>query len=229
MMEAPRPKTIQDLPQFTVTAFRRGATSDSGYTHFELEGSFDRITAAIDSPWFWLLYGERECICASLESLDKASNAALLTCDEQTEPRILGQSLAFLSPYWQAFHVWMVLEPRWVWERKELGGSDAVAEDYEAEEPSFVDGREIRVWTKVEPLAGARGQTRHYPASDQTLPVRPGTRIVPSMWDHEHCELCRTHIDAGQFGYCDLSEHWLCEKCHAQYVVNNDLAFIDEL
>jgi hypothetical protein len=221
-------KTLADLPQFTVTAVCRGETSDTGYTHFEIEGSFDRITKTMDGHWFWALYGERECVCASLESLDREGNTALLSFEEENEPQILGQKLACLSPYWQAFHVWMVLEPRWIWEQKEVQGTDAVAEDYEADEVSLIEGREIKVWTKVEPAASGRGKTRYYPAADQTLPVRPGTRIVPSVWDHEHCELCRAHIHAGEVGYCDLSNHWLCEQCHARYVVNHDLAFIDE-
>jgi hypothetical protein len=111
-MDAPKPKTIEDLPQFIVTGMRRGETGETGYAHFELDGSFDRITETMDGHWFWLLYGERECICASLESLDKKSNVALLTCEEETEPQILGQRLACLSPYWQAFHIWMVSDPR---------------------------------------------------------------------------------------------------------------------
>ncbi|MGA7156391.1 MAG: hypothetical protein WBY53_06075 [Acidobacteriaceae bacterium] len=227
--KASKPKTLEDLPQFTVTGIRRGATAESGYTHFELDGVFDRITETMDGLWFWLLYGERQCLCASLESLDRTSKVAFLTCEEESEPQVMRQRLACLSPYWQAVNVWMVLEPKWIWQREKLCGIDAVAEDYEAKEISIIDGREIKVWTKLEPRDADRGQSRYYPASDQTLPVRSGTRIVPSGWGHEHCELCRAHIDAGEFGYCDPSQHWLCEQCHSRYVVNHDLAFIDEL
>lgn len=228
-MDAPKLKTLEDLPQFLVATMRRYETGNTGYTHFQLEGTFDCITEFMDGHWFWLLYGERNCLCASLELLDKKSRVAILTFEEKVEPQIVGQRLACLTPYWQAFHVWMVLEPRWIWERKQLHGTDAVVEDYEAKEMSIVDGREIRVWTKVEPVVAGKGQIRYYPASVQTVPVRAGTRIVPSVWDHEHCELCRAHIDVGGFGYCDLDGHWVCEECHSKYVIPHDLAFIDEL
>ncbi len=228
-MEPHKTKTLADLPQITVTAVRVGLASDAGYTYFEIDVSFDGIPEMMNGNWFWALFGERECACVSVQSLDRERNTAVLTFEDEAEPQILGKQLACLSPYWQAFHVWMVLEPRWIWERKEVQGTDAVAEDYEADDVSLIEGREIKVWTKIEPAAGGRGQTRYYPAEDQTLPVRPGTRIVPSVWDHEHCELCRAHIHAGEFGYCDLSEHWLCEECHRKYVVPHDLAFIDEL
>jgi hypothetical protein len=222
-------KSLEDQPQFTVIDIRRGATSDSGYTHFEIDGTFDRITETMETHWFWLLYGERECICASVNTLDKASRKASLTFEDESEPQIKGQRLAFLSPYWQAVDVWMVLEPKWVWQKEQFRGTDAVAEDYEAKEISIIDGREIRVWTKLEPIESGRGQSRHYPAEDQTLPVRSGNRIVPSAWGHEHCKLCRAHVNAGEFGYRDPSAHWLCEQCHSRYVITHDLTFIDEL
>ena len=228
-MDSRKLKTLEDFPKFIVTGVRRGATSDTGYTRFELDGSFDRVVEQIDPHWFWLLFGETECLCAGLKSLDSETKAAILTCDEKSEPKIVGQALAYLSPYWQAYHVWMVLDPRWGWERTQFHGTDAVAEDYESKDLSIVEGREVRVWTKMEPLEGGGGQSRHYPAPDQTLPVRTGTRLVPSGWGHEHCELCRAHINAGQFGYCDPGDRWMCEKCYGRYAVGHDLAFVDEL
>ena len=228
-MEPRKLKRLEDFPQFIVTGVRRGATSDAGYTRFELDGSFDRVGETLDPSWFWLLFGEREYLCASLKSFDNETKAAILTCEEASEPKIVGRALAYLSRYWQAFHVWMVLDPRWTWERKQLRGTDAVAEDYESKDVAIVEGREVRVWTKMEPVEGRGGQSRHYPTADQTLPIRPGTRLVPSGWGHEHCELCHAHIDVGQFGYCDPEARWMCEKCHGRYVVGHDLAFVDEL
>lgn len=32
-----------------------------------------------------------------------------------------------------------------------------------------------------------------------------------------------------QFGYCDMNDRWLCEKCYERYVLRRDLAFVDEL
>lgn len=58
-MEARIPKTLEDFPTLSVTAMRRGATSDTGYTRFEFDGNFDRVIEGMDSTWFWLLFGGR--------------------------------------------------------------------------------------------------------------------------------------------------------------------------
>jgi len=64
-------KTLTDFPQFI--GFCRAAWQDFSrrYTRFELDGKFDRIIADIDPHWFWLLFGENDCLCATLPSLDK--------------------------------------------------------------------------------------------------------------------------------------------------------------
>jgi hypothetical protein len=230
-MEVRKPKTLEDFPQFEVIALRRGPRAYEGYIHYELEGRLDH-TIEIDSAgpqWFWLLFGKRGYLCASVQSLNKETNAAVLTFEAVDEPDIVGHTLAYLSPYWQGFHVGMVLDPGWGWEKRQFQGIDAVAEDYESKDVSIVGGREIRVWTKLEPAGAGGGQSRHYPATDQTLPIRSGTRVVPSGWGHEHCELCRAHIDGGAFGYSDPGERWMCVKCYERYVMRRDLAFVDEL
>jgi hypothetical protein len=106
------PKTLKDFPQFIVSAVLGGKTLPTGYTRFELDGKFDRVIADIDPHWFWLLFGENDCLCVTLQSLDKETRAAILTCDvRRDEPRVAGQTLAYLSSYWQAYHVWMVIAP----------------------------------------------------------------------------------------------------------------------
>lgn len=227
-MEIRKRKTLRDFPKFTVIAIRRGMTSAEGYISFELDGSFDDCIE-IDPHWFWLVFGEGDYLCAVPKSLDQETKAATLTFEATEEPKIVGQALAYLSPYWQGYHVRMVLDPNWVWKRAQFQGTDAVAQDYESKEVSIVNGREIRIWMKLEPLEVRGGQSRHYPADDQTSPPNPEIRRIPSGWGHEHCELCNAHIDAGQFGYCDSEERWMCEKCYERYVVQRDLAFVDEL
>jgi hypothetical protein len=222
-------KTLEDFPKFIVSAVRRGKTSADGYTRFELDGKFDRIIADIDPHWFWLLFGENNCLCATLQSLDKQTLAANLTCDVKDEPRVAGETLAYLSSYWQAYHVWMVLDPTWGWKKKRFQGADAVAQNYDAKETSIVDGCEVRVWTKLELAEGREGASRHYPSSHQSLPPSSERQLVAGGWDHEHCDLCRSHIDAGEFGYCDPGGHWMCEKCYERYVIQRDLAFVDEI
>src|ERR1700685_2973799 len=104
-----RPKSLADFPHFLVSAVRRGETSADGYTRFELDGRFDRVIREIDPNWFWLLFGERDSVCATLQSLDNEALVAVLSCNESNEPEATGKTLAYLSPRWQAYHVWMVL------------------------------------------------------------------------------------------------------------------------
>jgi hypothetical protein len=85
-MEIHKPKTLEDLPKFVATAVCRGTTSKDGYTSFELEGSFDRILESTFDKiiadaiprWFWLLFGERGCLCPMLKSFEKEASTAIL-------------------------------------------------------------------------------------------------------------------------------------------------------
>jgi hypothetical protein len=219
-----KPKKLEDLPQFSVAAVRH-----IGASRFELAGKFDHAIESTDPSWFWLLIGKDDCLCVTLETLDVQSQTAMLSCDANDEPRVVGMSLACLSAYWQAYHVWMVLDTAWGWEKKLLQGVDAIAEDYDAKDISIVRGREVRVWTKLEPAEGVMGVSRHYPAEDQTLPPSSERRLVAGGWGHEHCELCRTHVDARGIGYCDPGGRWMCQKCYERYVLQRDLSFVDDL
>jgi hypothetical protein len=227
-MNIRKPKTLDDFPRFEVATVRRGETSADGYTKFELDGQFEHIIEAIDPQWFWLLGREGVSLCVTPMSLNRETRRAVLACDRENAPNVAGQTLFYLSPYWQAENVWMVLDPNWGWNRTQFEGIDAVSEDYEAEDVSIVGGREVRIWTKLEPADRRRGASRHYPASDQTS-LNSAPRIVPGGWGHEHCDLCKSHIDAARFGYRDPRGHWMCEKCYERYVVPRDLSFVEEL
>jgi hypothetical protein len=224
-----KPKTLEDFPRLVVENVTRGVTAADGYTRFELRGRFDRIIDEKEQEWFYALFGTRDSVCVTLQSLEKGTRATVLTCDEKDDPNLLGQSLTHLGRRWQPYKIWMVVEPNWRWERQTFPGIDAVAEDYEAKDVSIVDGREVKVWTKLEPVRSGEGLSRYYPASDQAVPSGSTSRFVPLGWDHEHCELCNAHIDAGHSGYCDPDEHWLCEQCYERFVVPHDLAFVDEM
>lgn len=225
-----KPKTLDDFPSFTVTCVRRGETFPMGYTEFELGGTFGKLNQikGIESAWFWLLIGEHDCLCAQVRSLDKDTGAALVTCDRQKMPDILGEKLFYLSPYWQAFNIWMVLDPNWGWERVQFQTADAVAENHEAPDISIVDGREVRKWTKLERADKKGHVSRYYPAQDQSS-TEASPKTIPHGWDHEHCDLCRVHINAGVFGYRDPDDRWMCESCYEKYVMQRDLSFVDEL
>jgi hypothetical protein len=81
-MEIHKRKTLEDFPKFVVTGVRPGATSEAGYTPFELEGGFDGIPPSsfnhvvdgIGPLWFWLVFGMRGYICASVQSHSKETN-----------------------------------------------------------------------------------------------------------------------------------------------------------
>ncbi len=227
-MEVRPLKTLEDFPKFVVTALRRGPTATEGYTHFEIDGSFDRAIKLVGPQWFWLLIGKRGCLCASVRSLNEPTNEAVLTFDAREQPDIVGSTLFYFPAGWQAFHVWMVLDPNWGWERKQFAGADAIAETYQSRNVSIVNGREVTAWTKLSPANTQPGQSRHYPAADPGASASE-PRLIPLGWDHEHCELCREHIDIGMFGYRDSNERWVCENCYARYVTRRDLAFVDEL
>jgi hypothetical protein len=38
-------------------------------------------------------------------------------------------------------------------------------------------------------------------------------QVVTNGWDHEHCELCRTHIDPGDYAYTKTDNVWVCLTC----------------
>jgi len=116
----------------------------AGCTRFELVGRFDSSIEDLDPHWFWLLFGKND-LCATMQSLDRETQTAVLTCDVKDEPKVAGESLAYLSPRWQAYHVWMILGSAWGWERKRFHGANAVAEDYDVGETSVVEGRDDAV------------------------------------------------------------------------------------
>src|SRR3984957_4110643 len=146
-MEIHKRKTLEDFPKFIVTGVRPGATSEAGYTSFELEGGinevppsgFNHVVDGIGPLWFWLVLGTRGYICASVQSHIKETNATVLTFEVKGEPNIApGQGLAYLSSYWQGYHVGMVLDPNWGWERMKFAETDAIAENNKAKKVSIV-------------------------------------------------------------------------------------------
>jgi hypothetical protein len=207
-METSPPKTLEDFPKFVVTALRRGTTAEAGYTHFEIEGSFDRAVEDISLHWFWLLFGSRGSLCAGVQSFDKQTRAAVLTFETTDEPDIVGHKIAYLSPYWQAYHVWMILDEDSRWEKTTFSAIDAVSESFTAN-----DGQHYRKLSKKNEGEG----------------LSAGTQIVSGGWDHEHCELCNKHIDAGDRAYKNRENLWVCVNCFEKYFSRKNLSFVDEL
>jgi hypothetical protein len=228
-MNSKNQKTLEDFPKFRVSRVTRGETDPQGFTTFELDGEFDRSVGRVgEITWFWLLIGDRLAVCAQWKSSGEDSCHPTLVVHEKALPEIVGKTLYYLSPAWQAFHIWMVLDEKWGWAHVRFQAVDAVAEAFLAKDVSIVDGREVKTWTKLK-RADKRGFVERYaPAAEQTL-SEAEPHVVPGGWDHEHCELCRRHINPGDFGYRDRDERWMCETCYNKYVMRRDLSFVDEL
>lgn len=228
MNSKPR-KTLEDFPKFSVSQLTRVGTDSQGFTRFELNGEFDRpIQPQGEITWFWLLTDDHAAVCAQWKSVGPGT-AATVVADEKEMPEIVGKTLYYLSPAWDARDIWMVLDEHWGWQRVLFKSVDAVAERHEATDVSIVDGREVKTWTKLS-RADKRGSTERYaPMPDGTLASGTAPQLVPGGWDHEHCQLCRRHINNGDFGYRDEDDHWLCENCYDKYVKPRDLSFVDDL
>ena len=228
MNSKPR-KTLEDFPQFSVSHLTRVGTDSQGCTRFELNGDFDHpIQRQGEITWFWLLIDDDAAVCAQWKSVGPGG-AATVVVDEKEMPEIVGRTLYYLSPPWDARDVWMVLDEHWGWQRVLFKAVDALAERYEASDVSIVDGREVKTWTKLS-RADKRGSTERYaPMLDNTLASGTAPQLVPGGWDHEHCHLCKGHINNGDFGYRDEDDQWLCESCYDKYVKPHDLSFVDDL
>jgi hypothetical protein len=123
----------------------------------------------------------------------------------------------------------MVLDKQWGWQHVRFQAVDAVATTYQAKDVSMVDGREVQTWTKLQRADKHTSTERYAPAAEQASLSGGAQQVIPGGWDHEHCQLCRGHIDHGDFGYRDQDELWMCESCYNKYVKSHDLSFIDEL
>jgi hypothetical protein len=222
-------KRVEDLPHFLVTGIKKGKSHDTGQADFELSGVFDKVDGVSEGR-AWLLLPERDCLIGDLESLDLVAKTAVYRTALDTEPHVIGSKLPYLDGYWQAYHVWMVLEPRWTWKPVLFQARDAIGRKFQ-EQVQMIDGPESKEWIEIKELAGQGGKRRYYPVG----PERPtafsinADGIVASGWDHEHCELCNTHIEPGVQAYVDPSEHWVCKGCYTKYVLPHDLSFIGTL
>lgn len=151
---------------------------------------------------------------------------------EESIPELVDTRLPYLEERWKAVHVWMVVEPEWIWDKVRFEAQDARASRYEAEDVSIIEGQEVKEWIKLERADGRGRTTRYcpvYPVGGADLPLARPDGLIPGGWSHEHCELCRNHIEADNFGYVDRSEHWVCGACYEKYVIAHDLSFLDDL
>lgn len=224
-------KTMDDLPQFKVSAVRHGENRDDGRTNFELAGVFDR-TESVSEGRCWLLLPRKDVLIdftGQLKFLEGGTRAAVYQTYEEPTPDVVGLALAYLSPQWEPYHVWMVTEPNWRWDRKAFHATDATAKRIEGNGVSIVDGQEVREWIEIKNIGKNSHLSRYYPVlpDGRTIlpPIGPDG-VIRGGWDHVHCQICDQHIVAESYGYIDPGEHWVCEACYGKYVVSHDLSFI---
>jgi len=221
-------KTIEDLPHFRVLAV---IESDARKNDFEFSGTFDRTGGVVEGRCSLLLPGKDILIGlnGSLKFVDAALGTASFDTSDESMPPVVGLDLVYLNANWEPYHVWMVAEPRWRWNRALFQAGDANAKSVEGNGVSIVEGEEVRSWIEIRQVGKERGLARFYPvfpSGRTTLPPVGPDGVVKGGWDHVHCELCSSHVNAGQYGYVDLAEHWVCESCRDKYVARRDLSFI---
>jgi hypothetical protein len=221
-------KTINDLPRFRVTEVRKSETSESGLA---LSGVIDRIAGVQEGWCFLLLYGKDALIglAGDMKLLDANQGMASFdTADGPAAEVVVGSEMAYLR-LWQPHHVWMVVETRWKWNRELVRAMDATAKLLDGRGVSVLEGEEVRQWIEIRRNGKEKGLARFYPvfpSGRTTLPPIGPDGVIHNGWDHAHCELCSGHVVAGQYGYVDLGEHWVCEACYDKYVARHDLSFI---
>jgi hypothetical protein len=224
-------RTISDLPHFKVSVIRRCEGGDDGHTDFELAGVFDR-TEGVNEGRCWLLIPREEVLIdftGELKFLEAGTGAAVYQTSEEPMSYLVGLALAYLGPQWEPYHVWMVSQPSWKWDRRVFHALDATARKTEGNGVSIVDGQEVKEWIEIKKVGQKSHLSRYYPVFPDgrtTLPPIGPDGVIRGGWDHVHCEICDTHIVAESYGYIDPGDHWVCEACYDKYVVSHDLSFI---
>lgn len=221
-------KTVDDLPHFRVREVKQ---NQSNRDYFELVGTLDRTSGVVEGRCSLLFPfgGVLTALPAYLESLDLEDKTARIHASSKGRPEVLDLVLAYLHPQWDPLHVWMVALPTWTWNRSLFQATDATSERVKGNSPQILDGEEIHDWIKIKEEGKSTGLSRYYPvfpSGRTTLPRIEPDGVIKGGWNHTDCELCRGHIDAGQYGYTDPSQHWVCETCYERYVAYHDLSFM---
>ncbi len=197
-------KLVTDFPRFSVSTVHRW---EDEHATVDLTGLFDRSEGVRDGMR-WLLLRDTESYHGKLSSFDREARTATFQTHVEGNPTFEGKTFFYLDAYWKAYQVWMVADENHAWEQLTFLASDAVSDRVEDSE-----GKRLRRFRKATP---------------QDL-GNPSLNIVPGGWDHEHCELCWAHIDAGDACFRDASDHWVCVQCYERYVKAHDLSFVDDL
>jgi hypothetical protein len=195
---------LSDLPQFTVIAVRpRRADGNT-----EVVGQLSHLRGVHNDAGY-LYRSVAPSIVGVFDAVPRHSGVPLvfITPDAHLAPELVPSSVyAWLDIYWQPYHLDMILAGPEHWQRRTFIASPA---------------HYFR-------LAGVRGWQpagRSLPEGAEDLGVRTGA------WDHEHCELCRASIGAGEApeGYVNAQDYWVCQSCFDTYAARRDISFAAEV
>ena len=166
-----------------------------------VHGRFDRLDGVCESGKFRLRRGEY--IWADLMIDDRSAGTVVVTnaIDPDVAKLRLGERYTWFHDHWDAPLVEAIADDTTSWQQFEFKATDA----------------------QYFRLAGSIGwQPTGTPLSEGAVPLE----VKPGGWDHEHCDLCGTHIDTrNPLGYTDAEGHFLCSPCYDSYGANHDLSF----
>lgn len=199
--------SVEDFPHFKIENIEEVPAEPNNDGNLKLLGHFEKSEQVhpTEMSWDWFLRTEKhENILGRWEWTDRKSGAATVWVTGEKENFSVGMKLPFLDAYWQAYKVWMIVDPKNEWEKVAFKATPAISRPYS-------DGEGNRS-IYVRPVPGG-------------VTPGPGETLVKGGWDHEHCELCNVSLEPGDSGYLDLEDHWVCEKCYKKYVGPRDLSF----
>jgi len=110
------PKKLADQPHFHIATVNVQTVYFDGNVDFEIRGSFDRANGVHEGHG-WLLLPQRESLVGDLKFLDREAKTAVFLTAERSIPNLKDSRLPYLSGRWKPYHVWMVIEPSWIWNR----------------------------------------------------------------------------------------------------------------
>jgi hypothetical protein len=171
-------------------------------------GHFDRVEGVTSGRAWLLLPTERTALIGDIEDLNLQTGSAVFNSPDPPSSGTQGAQLTYLCAYWQAYHIWMVIDGGSHWEKIRFRETDALSEAFTAD-----DGRPYRKLSKMR--------------AGECIPH--AGQLVAGGWDHEHCELCNTHIDPDDYGYTNVDGLWVCSSCFEKYIGPQDLSFVNEL
>lgn len=166
-----------------------------------VHGRFDRLIGVSESGCFRFKRGEYA--WANLKAINKVFGTVLVTDDRDPDIGRLrvGERYIWFDDYWQAPLIEAIADNGHEWRQFTHEPSDSV---------QFRQGTVIG-WQKA----------------DQPLPndaVYLGKKS--GGWDHEHCGLCNSPIDADHpIGYTDDDSNFLCSICYTKYGATHDVSF----